>query len=464
MKYNGNNQAIFQSFLFNIVILMILIAVGSYYIYPEYQFSEEKKVEFQEVSQKYNNLITKGLSFGEFKKLHTTNSINKKWEKKILLNNILISFREDDYNDHFTSTGGIYTTFLDLKIIDAKEKRKQQQGSNIISKISKILPEYTSDSSLSKSSLTDFKFINYIERLLDKFQLSTKDKIWIGNLVEIWKRPIEKWEKRVKEDPLEGIIYKWLLKLSLVWEKKNIVNFIHYIENVWKISVKNKEVSIPAINRQKLIINKDWKKIRNNYLDIVSYFKKWVNPYNNLLMEVENLTFSDYLDSSDLPTPDNYSLIKLIKENQGDEKFKIEIELAYYVKGLPTFKIEKFINGIIKRHTELSKVVVWWVAYVSKNRSKLIEGDSIAAIANLTKINTYIKWVKKDLDAIKKLLTKKENLWEIYKKSQDIHALFEIIRGELIRNLKAIPDWKKIVEWKKVKKSLYERYKNILNK
>jgi len=85
-------------------------------------------------------------------------------------------------------------------------------------------------------------------------------------------------------------------------------------------------------------------------------FKKEGNIYDELLMEVESLEFSDYLDSSDLPTPDNYTLIQLIKETQGKEKFEINIKLKYYVKGLPTFKIEKFIAAIQKRHTELLKI------------------------------------------------------------------------------------------------------------
>ena len=452
MKYNGSKQAIFQSFLFNTIILIIFMAAGSYYLYPEYIFSEERKWEFQEVSQKYNNLISKGISFEEFSQLHTTKSLNKKWDKKILLNNILLNFREDDYDDHFSSTEGIYETFLDLKIIDAKEKRKQQQGSNITSKIAEILPEYTSDSSLSNSSLTDFKFINHIEKLLDRFQLSSKDKIWIGNLIEIWKKSVKKWEKKEKENSLEGIIYKGTLQLSLVWEKRNIVNFIHYIENVWKINVENKQVSIYTMDRQKIITNNDWKKIRNNYLDIVSYFKKWVNPYNSLLIEVEDLSFSNYLDSSDLPTPDNYTLIQLIKESQGNEKFQIDIKLAYYVKGLPTFKIEKFINNVIDRHTELSKISALWVAYVTKNRSSLEWGDSISAIGNLTNINRYLKEVKAELNLIKWTLEKKEDLWSIYKTSQELNSIFEIVTKKLSSDLKA------------VSKTLYEKNEKVLGK
>ena len=447
MKNNIIKHAIFQSFLFNTVIVGTFITIWLYYIYPQYIVVKEKKSEFSKIYKKYKTLVEQGMTFDEFNQFH-------KWtkSKNPLLDNILIDFREDDYKQHFTHTWSVYKTFLAAKILDAKEKRKQQEVTNINFKIKEILPEYTSNSSLSDNSLTDFKFVNHIERLLDRFELSTKDKIWIWNLSEVWGQKSKKWEKQIKQNPLDGTIYEWFLQLGLIWEKKNIINFIHYIENVWKINVVDKKVSILEMDTTRILIGDNWKRKKNNFLDMNLDFKKEGNIYDELLMEVESLEFSDYLDSSDLPTPDNYTLIQLIKETQGKEKFEINIKLKYYVKGLPTFKIEKFIAAIQKRHTELLKISASWFAYVSKNRSKLKGSKAISTISSLNKINRYLIGIKQEIDLIKVWLAKKENIWELYKTAQEFNTVFKIITEKLSADIEA------------VSVKLYKQHKEVLDK
>jgi hypothetical protein len=51
--------------------------------------------------------------------------------------------------------------------------------SGVSNDIKNILPYYTDDSSLSDNSLTDFKFINYIEELLNNFRLEYSNSIGI---------------------------------------------------------------------------------------------------------------------------------------------------------------------------------------------------------------------------------------------------------------------------------------------
>ncbi|MCD5380762.1 hypothetical protein LR004_02445, partial [Candidatus Gracilibacteria bacterium] len=301
MRKNGTKEAIFQSFIFNIIILTILMVIAMFYLYPQYTLSEEKIKTFSGISNNYQTLVEKGLSFTEFNIIHKKDGKTLKGGDSALLNNILTDFREDDYNTHFSHTGTIYKDFLDGKVIDAKEKREAQIGTNIITKINEILPEYSSDSSLVTDSLTDFKFINHIEGLLDTFQLSSKDKIGIGQLTETRKESIKKGEKAVKKNPLNGVIYEGKLKLDLIGEKKNIVNFIHYIENVGKITVDNKEVNIYEGTNSKFYIDNNNERVKNNFLDISDYFKDGINPYDGLIMEVDDLSFMEYMDSSDLP-------------------------------------------------------------------------------------------------------------------------------------------------------------------
>jgi len=447
MKQTVTKHAIFQSFLFNVIILVIFIGIGSYYLYPKFIQVEEMKESFSELFLQNKKLQQKGISFKEFKNLYKISD----WHNE-LIDNILLDFTEDDYNDNFSNTWGVYDTFLEAKILNIKEQRIQQEKTDIKTRIQEILPEYTSDSFLSNNSLTDFKFVNNLEKLLDRFQLSTNDKIWIWNLSELWKHQNKKWEKQIKQNPLDATIYKWKLQLNLIWEKINIINFIHYIENVWKITVKNKQVSVVTPTVDTVIVDNEGKRKKNNFLDITRYFKKGVNPYNGLLMEIENLEFSDYLDSSDLPTPDGYDLIQLAKDEQWNEKFQIDITLAYYVKGLPTFKIEKFISSVQKRHAELLKISQSWIVYVSKNRSQLKSSDAIVAISSLNNINRYLKGIKEDLNSIKKALAKKENLWVLYKSAQEFDTIFQTITVKLSKDLHSVSD------------TLYKKNKPILDK
>lgn len=451
MKKNWTKEAIFQSFIFNSILLIILMAIAIFYLYPQYNLSEEKINTFSDVSNNYQTLVEKGLSFTEFNIIHKKDWKSLKWWDSALLNNILTDFREDDYNTHFSHTGAIYEKFLDWKVIDAKEKREAQIGTNISTKINEILPEYSSDSSLVTDSLTDFKFINHIEWLLDTFQLSSKDKIWIWQLTETWKESVKKWEKSVKKNPLNGVIYEWKLKLDLIWEKKNIVNFIHYIENVWKITVDNKEVNIYEETNSKFYIDNNDERVKNNFLDISDYFKDWINPYDGLIMEVDDLSFMEYMDSSDLPTPDWYNLVQLIKEWQANEKFQINITLKYYVKGLPTFKIEKFIEDVQARYWNLVKISSSWFEYVSKNRASLNDSNAISAIWSLGNINKYLLGLKIDIKNLGIELKKGEDLGTVYKTAQELDSIFEVITEKLSVDLQAVSE------------TLYTKHEAILN-
>ena len=452
MKNKSTQQAILQSFIFNAALFAIIGSIGLFYIYPQYLLSEETKSTFLASSQTYSDLKKNGLSFDEFFAIHKSDWSKIKWGDTTLLNNILTDFREDDYKAHFSHTGADYQTFLDAKIIDAKEKRELQIWSNITTKINEILPEYSSDSSLVEDSLTDFKFVNNVEWLLDKFQLSTKDKIGIWELTEVGIEEEKDPKKPVKSNPLDGTIYQWKLKLDLIGEKKNIINFLHYIENVWKISVKDKNVSILTPNTNNMIVTDDQERIKNNFLDIPDYFRGVENPYNALVMEIGELSFSDYPDSSDLPTPDWYSLVQLIKESQASEKFEINITLLYYVKWLPTFKIDTYIQGVQLRYTQLSKIATSWFAYVSKNRASLNDSNAISAIGSLDNINRYLLGLEKEFANMNKEAKKREDLWALYKTAQDFNKIFEVITEKLTRDLQAVSD------------KQYDQHKDILNK
>ncbi|MCD5380393.1 hypothetical protein LR004_00545, partial [Candidatus Gracilibacteria bacterium] len=192
-------------------------------------------------------------------------------------------------------------------------------------------------------------------------------------------------------------------------------------------------------------------RVKNYFLDISDYFKDGTNPYDGLIMEVDDLSFMEYMDSSDLPTPDGYNLVQLIKEGQANEKFQINITLKYYVKGLPTFKIEKFIEGVQTRYGNLVKISSSGFEYVSKNRASLNDSNAISAIGSLGNINKYLLGLKIDIKNLGIELKKGEDLGAVYKTAQELDSIFEVITEKLSVDLQAVSE------------TLYTKHEAILN-
>lgn len=453
MKNKATKEAVFHSLITNLIIVAILIAVGFYFVIPEYRISESHKIWVHNAKDKHTRLLSSWLTFDEFKEVYAAGSDLYTWENLDLFNSILTDFREDDFNNYFTHTWSVYEDFIEKQILDAKEKRITQISTGLDSSIAEILPEYSWDSSLVTNSLTDFKFINHIEWLLDTFQLSTDSVIWIWELTDTSNVDENELNATIKENPLNGIIYEGVISLDLIWDKKNVINFIHYIENVWKINVENKEITLYEPSKIKVIKNPEGViTYRNNFLDMPKFINNDADIYNKLIMEVEEFYSEDYLDSSDLPTKNWYDFIQFIKEDQWTKRFEFSLKIKYYVKGLPTFKIDSFITNLQWRYTELLKITQEAFEDVNKNRSSLNDNQAIASMWSLENLNKYLLWIQSDIEAMRSSFEKKEDLGTLYKDAQDLKSVFEIITNKLKVDLESVSE------------TLYEQHKTILDK
>jgi hypothetical protein len=180
MKNKAFQKGIFQGFIFNIIIFILFLFIWLNYLYPEYDEIEDKKNKLIEIEEKYDDLKTKWLNYVDFTKLH--NSLWKKiWlDKNIYLTNVLKEFTKDDYEKNFINyKWWVYEKFIEIKKKEIKIEKNKLEESGVSDNIKNILPYYTDDSSLSEDSLTDFKFINYIERLLNNFRLDYTNRIGI---------------------------------------------------------------------------------------------------------------------------------------------------------------------------------------------------------------------------------------------------------------------------------------------
>jgi hypothetical protein len=409
----------FQSFLLNLIILIILIWTWLSYFLPEIQAIEIKKIELTELQEKYNTLKEKGLPYSDFIELNKSSTK----ETDIYLINVLKEFKKEDYYNFFINNEWWnYEEFYLKNKKFVKDKLEEQKKSDASKSIERIFPFYAEDSSLTEKIidnkeweeiyyLTDFKFINHIEKLFRTFNLKYKNEIGIWDLNNSEK------SKEKNENQLEWEIYNFKLNFSLDWKKENIINFLYYLENVWKIHIEK---------------NTSWKEEIKIKEDVDSIFS-----YNNLIIDIENIKFKDYLDSSNLPTNyDNWeTFISFIKKSQSRENYNINIELKFYVKWLPTFKIKKYIKDINNEYIKLKKDINSWIIMANSNKINLKYEWKIA-FKKLEEYNKYLLWINKDMESLKNI----KELWGDYKKAQAYNNVFKIIWIWSKENIKTIKD------------------------
>ena len=442
MKNKALQEGIFQGFIFNLIIFVWLLFIGLNYIYPEYSIIEGKKNELTQIQDKYDNLKSKWLSYGDFTSLHTS-LWRKELSTNIHLTSVLKEFTKEDYANNFINTKWWkYENFINIKKEEIKKDKNKLEESGVSDNIKNILPYYTEDSSLSNDSLTDFRFINHIETLLNNFRLEYSDSIGIWNLsleesVE-WDIPKNKW----KENQLEWKIYNFDLELWLVWRKKNVIDFIHYIENVWNIKIwDNWEIEVKSIPLGSTYINDDWEKVKNNFNNIWRYFVWKKDIYNNLIVDIKSIKFENYLDSSNLPTKynKNETFINFIKKdkNQVDEKYEVNLVLKFYVKGLPTYKIKNYISNITFRQKKLLWIISWWIRNWEANKSKL-KYIQRSSLLKLKEYNFYINSISKEIKELNNSKKLKTEIWNVYKSAQNYNEIFNKIEKGLDTHLKNV--------------------------
>ncbi len=220
-----------QSLFFSIIILIVFISISLIYFLPEYLKIEEKKITLNILQKNNAYLLQSGLPYDDFKRIfikdlsknkYLTNLFSKENKKNRILYES--NFINNDWNKS-------YETFILEKEKKIRKQEESLETSKIKEKIKKILPYYKDNAALSWYWITDFKFINYIEKLINTFWLEYSGSIWI------WELKLEEDSLNVekKKSKLDWEIYSFKLPLDLTWRKKNIIDFIHYIENVWKI-------------------------------------------------------------------------------------------------------------------------------------------------------------------------------------------------------------------------------------
>ncbi len=395
---------ILQFWLFFLLFILLATTVISNLL-PRLLGIEWMKTEVQWKIETLQDIEKNGVPFKEMKKI-SAKFVEWKPYKKTILDNA----DEEFYKKRFSNTESeSYLDFLtnlerEINTPENKEQLKKQTK-----RIENILPSYVTEvSQESVEALTDFKFVNYVESILQTFNLKHSSTIWVSNLTVV-----EDFSSDIKKSTsLENNIFYIPLSFDLEWRKEDILNFLYYIENVGRIERK----------WGGYIIFKDPKFSKNGNQIMFLWMDYNRNLFEHQIVDIESISFEEYFDDLGYTGNTKDELVTRVKNTQGSEEFALSINLRFYVKGIPNYKIEEAVKEAISEHNRLT---------VELNKLLAKKGISIDKKINLEKTHSYLKETKKSIQEINKSFVKKEKFDEIYKEAVHFLGVFKRIKAKI---------------------------------
>lgn len=386
---------VFISWLATFILLVWFIA----YIYPKFSEISLVKQDLITKIDVYEKLKSNWLSYSDFISQTKDGSLKK----------MLSQDGKEFFENNLTNSKNIeYLAFLKEKEDYINEINKSNLVKKRDEKLSKVLPSYTEWFSV-EWNMTDLAFVNYVESLLRTFQLKTSSKIWINNLVLA-----EEESKNKKNQNISTQLFYIPLKLDLVWRKADIVEFLYFLQNVWSVS---------NINDNSIVFHKD-----NLINRTISWQKRTFdyNVYENKLVDVETIEFSKYIDtSSSLRTTNQLSLewfLNFVRNGfEKNDEYNVIVNLKFYVKWLPTYKIELYVEDVIKKYKDLSKDVKSKLANAQNRKSVLLNKNIVEIISTFKSIDLYLSEMEQKIKKLEVWVKQKTDLNNLYKDATNIN-------------------------------------------
>lgn len=388
------NDIIRNKLILSWIITFILLLVLILYVIPWFwEVSALTNTLNQEVS-KYKNYEKNWLSYAEYLELSKNEQVKKILkENKSFYDENLVNKTNDNYLKFLSSKEELLNSQLKDWLIAQRDES-----------MSKILPSY-SDWTSVEWSITDLYFINYIERLLNTFSLSTTSKIWID-----WVIPIDKNIKDIWTQ-----IFYIPLKLDLVWRKADIVRFLYFLQTVWNSTLDDKNWLI--IERDSLlnsiVLKWDTKTTKYNILE-------------NNMVDIDDITIPEYIDTTSWIRGVWESSVKgflnyITNWTEKDNKFEVSLLLRFYVRWLPTYKIELDIEKIIKKYNDVSKDIKDILAKLNSPTFKSQTINKRESISIFKWLDKYVKELEQTAKKIESWVKQKQDLTKLYKEAGDLN-------------------------------------------
>ncbi len=416
-KRQESSIVIYFSFYFILLLALIIFSLST--LYPKVRAIEEKKETTNTIFKDLKALTSNWIAYWEFKKLSTESVLNS--YQKELISSVGVDFYNNNFKNNTTEE---YLLFLEqkknkLNNEDEIEKFKQKEK-----QIIKLLPAYSeSDITGKEELLSDYKFINYIDNILATFALKYDNEIWISDLILV-----EEFSETWKKSKLDTDIYYIPLTLSLEWTKYNIINFLYFIEHVWNINISENSLNIYSQNNDNFLNRWDkWVKIllKHDQPKLNNYTKSYIDNYNifeNQLIDIKSIEFSEYLDSFDDPNiQDKTNIATRVKNAQWNEKMTIDIELHFYVKWVQNIKIIEHLKLYIDYFMLTKKLVASQMKdknlnTVEKNIAKVLQADLNEMTKTLKDINISISKQENLNDTLRNVTNYINNLHAMHAK------------------------------------------------
>lgn len=392
-------NSIIISFVFYLILVVFLVLFVILNTSKKIEDINLKKIETQVLYNNLKTVLKEWLSFDEFSSLSSSSQTD---------NEILKNITKEFYDNHLKN---IDNESFDEFIKEKTDELNSEENIKLIKdnkkQIINILPTYLeSNIKLSDEQLSDYKFINYVESIIESFNLTTWGSIGIWNVVLLEDYAVtgSNW------DTLESSIYSIPLSINLKWTKSNIIDFLYFIEKVWTIEIENNEINI----------TKDNGFLSTNGFPKVLAWDKYIKNYNifeNQIIDIENFEMTEYIDSS-YNSKWNIDLLEFIKSEQGSDDFEVKVSLNFYVKWLPKYEILKFINWVLTNYKLINAKVN---QLVSSNGAKWIE------LINLKKDQNLLKNLNTKIVNINAELRKQKDLESVYKTSIEVNEYLQPI-------------------------------------
>ncbi len=418
MEIIENIQKNKKSLLINALVMnwfILIIFLIFIFVYVKPWFSEvsiNKETLLSDVST-YENIKKNWVDY------QTLKTLVPETDKD--LKNIIENMWWDFFKSSLTNnTAWDYLTFLDKKEDYVNDLKKEDFLKNRDNKVSEALPFYT-DWEEMEWSITELWFLNYVESLLRTFSLKTGSQIWIWNLI-----PVDDTAK-INKEWLSSQIFYTDLQLNIEWKRSDILDFLYFAQNVWNIGIETKDDKQDIVFYKDNVLNKNFSWVRKN------------NIYENRIMDIVNISMPDYIDAStNLRTQWQKTVewfISFIKNSpESSDAYSINVTLRFYLRWLPTYKIQIFVQSVLDEYDRLSKEVkqTLWTA---QNKSLAKTNTQLLSVSNsLKSLDTYITNSANKVKEMRMQFVKKQNLDSIYYQASDLKYELDSISTMLEKN------------------------------
>lgn len=380
------------------IVAIVLSIIGFVFIQPKLEMVSYLKTETVAAISDYDNYYNQGIT--------DIGLIQSKIQDPALKKLLISPEGKEFFLAQFKNSGAQnYETFLDEKERHITAIKKSGVIDKRNEQIAKVIPSYTEWVSV-EWNMTDLGFVNYVESLLRAFQLKTTSKIGIE-----WVIPVDNEDINIQTQ-----IFYIPLKLDLIGRKADIVEFLYFLQNVGTVK------SVDSENNNSLVFYKD--NIVNKAIPGQTKTLNY-NIYENKLVDIESIELTSYVDTSTIPRPatqlsPQWFVTFLKNGSEKNDEYSVNVNLKFYVKGLPTYKIEVFVESVVQKYTDTLSEVKNLLSQAQNRKTMLLNGNIVEVIPTIKSIELYLGELQSPINKLKDGVGKKVNLNVLYKEAIQI--------------------------------------------